>query len=121
MRDRFDVNVEEVRHPDVFGPRHTFERRNDGRRPCAVQDGAQRQAAGHGVGIGLVVQQDQNAVGVGQIALILLHAGARQRAAEFGEERRFEELGQRQIRNVRKLIANGLGALLASAVPTPST
>ena len=36
------------------------------------------------------MEQNQDAIGVGKVALILLHAGARQRAAEFGEERRFE-------------------------------
>ena len=90
LRDRLDVNVEQVGHADVFGARHTFERRDHGRRSGAMQHRAQREAAGHRIGVGLVVQQDQDAIGVGQIALILLHAGARQRAAEFGEERRFE-------------------------------
>ncbi len=67
-----------------------FERRDDGRGSGAVQHRAQREAAGHRVGIGLVVEQDQDAIGVREVALVLLHAGARQRAAEFGEERRFE-------------------------------
>ena len=98
------------------------QRGNDGGGSRTVQHRAQGEAAGHRVGIGLVVQQDQDAIGVGQIALVLLDAGARQRTAEFGEQRRFEELGKREVRDVGKLVADGLRALLAvGAMPTPST
>ena len=62
----------------------------------AAQDVAQRQAAGHGVGIGIVVQQDQHAVGVAEVALVLLDARARQRSAELGQQRAAEELRHRR-------------------------
>ena len=58
------------------------------------QQVAQRQAAGQRVGVRVVVQQDQDAVGVGEVALVLLHARAGHRAAQLGDERRAEELGQ---------------------------
>jgi hypothetical protein len=95
------------------GPRDPFERRNHGRGPRSVQHRAQRESARHGVGIGLVVEQNQDAVRVGEVALILLHAGSGQRAAELGEQRRFEQLRQRQIGHVGKMVANCLGPLLA--------
>ena len=90
LGDRLDVNIEQVRHAHVFGAGHALERRNDGRGSRAVQHGSQRQATGHRVGVGLVVQQNEDAIGIGEVALILLHAGARQGAAEFGKKRRFE-------------------------------
>ena len=116
MSRRFD-------HAQVLGPRDAFERGDDGRRSGAMQHRAQRQPAGHRVGIGLVVQQDENAIGVGQIALILLHAGARQRAAELGEQRRLEQLGQGEIGDVGELVADGLAPASRGRrpMPTPST
>ena len=113
LRDRLDVNVEQVGHAHVFGARHTLERRNHGCRPGAVQHRSQREPAGHRIGVGLVVKQDEDAIGISQIALILLHAGARERAAEFGEKRRFEEFGKGQVGDVGEVVADGLGALLA--------
>ena len=120
-RDRFDVDVEQVRHPQVFGPRHPLERRNHSGRPRAVQDGAQREAAGHRIRIGLVVQQDQDAIGVSQIALILLHTRARQGAAELGEERRFEELDRERYETSGNWSRMASARFSRSAVPTPST
>ena len=46
--------------------------RDDGRLLGAAQDVAQRQAAGHRVGIGIVVQENQDAVGVAEEPLVLL-------------------------------------------------
>ena len=63
---------------------------------------AQRQAARHRVGIGIVVRQDQHAIRVVHVALILLDALARDRAAELGEERRSGQLGQRDRRDFRE-------------------
>ena len=68
----------------------------------AAQHVAQRQAAGHRVGIGIVVQQDQHAVGVGEVALVLLDARAGQRAAELGRERAAEQLREVEIRDFRE-------------------
>ena len=93
-RDRLDVDVEQVGHPQVLRPRHALHGADDGRRLGAAQQVAQREAAGQRVGIGIVVQQDQHAIGVGEVALVLLHARARQRPAELGEQRRAEQLGQ---------------------------
>ena len=101
-RDLLDVDVEHVGHPQVLRPRHALHRADDRRRLGAAQQVAQRQAAGQRVGIGIVVQQDQHAVGVGEVALVLLHAGARHRAAELGDQRRPDELGQVEVRDVGK-------------------
>ena len=68
--------------------------RDDGRLLGAAQHVAQRQAAGHRVGIGVVVQENQDAVGVAEEALVLLDLEARQRAAELGEQRPAEQLGE---------------------------
>ena len=40
----------------------------------AAEHVAQREAARHRVGIRIVVQQDQDAIGVAEVALVLLHA-----------------------------------------------
>ena len=52
---------------------------------------------GQRVGIGFVVEQDQHAVGVGEVPLVLLHARARQRSAELGRQRRRQQLGQVEV------------------------
>ena len=62
-------------------------RADDRRRPRPAEHVAQRQARGQRVGVRLVVKQDQHAVGVGEVALVLLHARARQRPAQFRGER----------------------------------
>ena len=77
----------------------------------APQHVAQRQAAGHRVGVRVVVQHDQDAVGVAEIALVLLDARARQRAAELGEQRPAEQLRHREIGDVGELGVELLGAL----------
>ena len=59
-----DLDVEQVRHPQVLGPRHALQRAEDGGRLRAAEDVAQRQAAGHRVRVRVVVQQDQHAVRV---------------------------------------------------------
>ena len=82
-----------------------------------MQQRAQRKPAGHGVGIRLVVEENQDAIGILEIASILLNARARQRSAELGEQRRFEELGQRKVPDVREVRAHRFGALLAIGRP----
>ncbi len=69
---RLDVDVEQVDHAEVLRPRHALDRADDGRGLRAPQDVPQRQAAGHRVGIGVVVQQDEDPIGVAEIALVLL-------------------------------------------------
>ena len=80
-RDLLDVDVEHVGHPQVLGPRDPLHGADDRRRLGAAQQVAQRQAARQRVGIRIVVQQNQHAVGIGEVPLILLHARARHRAA----------------------------------------
>ena len=121
-RDRLDVDVEQVDHPQVFRPRDALDRADDRRRLGAAQDVAQRQAAGHGVGVRIVVQQDQHAIGVAEVALVLLDARARQRPAELGEQRR-----RRTAPTSRDTTTSGNSAwnssarLLVAAAPMPST
>ncbi len=50
-----------------------------------------------------MVQQDEHAVRVAEVALVLLDLGPCERPAEFGEEGAAEELGHRQVRHVREL------------------
>jgi hypothetical protein len=59
LRDLLDGDVEQVRHPEVFRPRHPLDRADDGGRLGAAQHVSQRQAAGHRVRIGIVVEQEE--------------------------------------------------------------
>ena len=99
-RDLLDLDVEHVRHPQVLRPRHALHRADDRGRLGAAQQVAQRQAAGQRVRVGIVVEQDQDAVGVGEIPLVLLHAGAGHRSAQLGDQRRPEQLGQVEVRDL---------------------
>ena len=110
-RDRLDVHVEQVDHPQVFRARHALHGADDRRGLRAPEHVPQREAAGQRVGIGIVVQQDQHAVGVAEVALILLDPRPRQRPAEFGQQRSAEQLGHRQVRHVRELGAKLVGPL----------
>ncbi len=110
------MDVEEIDHAHVFGARDAFERGDHGGRARTVQHRPKCEAAGHRIGVWFVVEQDQNAIGVSQVALVLLDARPCQGTAELGEERRFEELGQRQVRDIGKLVAHRLCALLAILV-----
>jgi hypothetical protein len=47
------------------------------------------------------VQQDQHAVGVRKVPLVLLDAGACQRPPQFGRQRRRQELGKVELRELR--------------------
>ena len=96
-RDDLDVDVEQVHHPLVLGPGDALQRRDDRRLLGAAQHVAQRQAAGHRVGIRIVVQEDEDAVGVAEEALILLDLEAGEGAAELGEQRPAEQLRERQV------------------------
>ena len=53
------------------------------------------------VGIGIVVQQDEHAIGVGEVALILLHTSARQRPAQLRCERSGDKFGKIEVRDLR--------------------
>jgi hypothetical protein len=111
-RDRLDVDVEQVDHPHVLRPRDALDRPDDRGRLRPPQHVAQRQPARHRVWVGLVVQHDQHALGVAEVPLVLLHPRARQRSAEFGEQRTAEQLRHREIRDVREFVAEFFRALL---------
>ena len=122
QRDDLDVDVEQVHHPLVLRPRHALQRRDDGRLPVAVQHRAERQAAGHRVGIRIVVQEDEHPVGVAEESLILLDAEAGEGAAELGEKRTAEELGEGQVIELGKQRLQLVFTLSrVCEVPTPST
>ena len=101
--DDLDVDVEQVHHPLVFRPRDAMERGDHRRLLGAAQHVAQREAAGQRVGVGIVVEEDEDAVGVAQEALVLLNLEAGERAAELGEQRPAEQLRQRQVVQLGKL------------------
>ena len=101
-RHLLDVDVEQVHHPLVFRTRDPLERGDHGRLPVAAQHVAQRQAAGEGIGIGIVVQKDEDAVGVAEESLVLLDLEPGQRAAELGEKRTAEELRQCEVVQLRE-------------------
>ena len=68
------------------------------------------------VGIGVVVQQDQHAVGVAEVPLVLLDPRAGQRPAELGEQRPAE-----QLRHRRGTTTSGKSACSSSTrLPWPS-
>ena len=80
-----DLQVEQLQHPQVLRPADAVHAADDGRLTRAAQQVAQRQAAGDRVGIGIVVQQDQDAIGVRQIALILLDLLPGHRASQLDD------------------------------------
>ncbi len=111
-RDLLDVNVEHVGHAQVLGPRHSLDGADDRRRLGAPEQVPQRQAAGQRVGVGIVVKQDQHAVGVGEVPLILQDARARHRPTQLGHQRRADQFAQADMRDVRFSRAGVLGRLL---------
>jgi hypothetical protein len=110
-RHDLDLQIEELEHAQVFGPAHAIHAPDDRRLARAPQNVAQREPTRDGVGIGIVVQKDENAVGVGQEALVLLDALARDRPAQLDEKCRARELRQRQTRNLGKRLAQFVRAL----------
>ena len=108
---RLDLDVEEVGHAQVLRAGDAVEGSDDGRRLRAMQEVAEGEAAGEGVRIGIVVQEDQDAVRVGEVALILLDAGAGERAAERVLQRPFDQVAQREPRDLREVV-DPVGRLL---------
>ena len=98
-----DLNIEQVHHPLVLGPGDPLERGNDRRLPVAAEHVPQCQATGEGIGIGIVVEEDQDAIGVTEEPLILLDLEAGERAAELGEKWAAEEFRERQVIEFGKL------------------
>ena len=112
-RDLLDVDVEHVRHAQVLRPGHALHRADDRRRLGAAQQVAQRQAAGQRVGIGVVVEEDQDAIGVGEVALVLLDPGPGHRAAQLGDQRRPQQLGRAEMGDVAVAVHLDVGPALA--------
>jgi len=110
-RDRFDVDVEQIHHPDVLGPRGADLRAEYRGLLRAAEHVAQGEAAGHRIGVGVVVKQDQNAIGVAEEPLVLLHPQACQRTAEFEQQRRPEELRDREVIHLGEELAQLLFVL----------
>ena len=86
------MDVEHVRHAQVLRPGDALHRADDRGRLGAAEQVAQGEAARQRVGVRIVVEQDQDAIGVGEVALVLLHARARHRPAQLGHERRPDQL-----------------------------
>ena len=116
-RHRFDGDVEQVGHPQVLGPGHALERADDRRRLRPVQQVAQREAAAHRIRIGVVVEQDQHPVRVGEVPLVLLNPRPRQRPAEGGHQRVLEQLPEAKHRHVGEVGPPGVGARRRVADP----
>ena len=111
-RHRLHVNVEDVRHPQVLWARHTLKRAEDRRGLRTPQQVAQGQTAGHGIRIWVVVQQNQDAVGIRQVALVLLDLGSRDRPAQLVQQRPSE-----QVRHAEGSDLGELGAQLIHPLP----
>ena len=94
--DRLDMDVEQVQHPEVLGPGHALDGADDGGGLRAAEQVPQGQPRRHGVGVRVVVQQDEHLVGVVEVPLELLHAGPGHRPADLGDERRADQVRQRQ-------------------------
>ena len=103
------------------GRGHALHRADDRRRLGPPQQVAQRQAAGQRVRIGIVVQQDEHAIGIGEVALVLLHARARHRPAELGDQRRPDQLRQVHVGDVGELRLELVGRLRIHGDPVWST
>ncbi len=109
--DGFDANVEEIRHSQVLWTGDALEGAENRCRPCAMEQVAQRQTARQGVGVRVVVEENQHAVGVCEVALILLDPGPGQRATERGKQGTLEELAETESRDLREGAGPVLGAL----------
>ena len=69
----FDLDVEQPHHGDVFGPRHLAKRADGGGLPVAPKEAAQRHGAGDGVGVRVVLDKNQQVVGLAQGFPQVLH------------------------------------------------
>jgi hypothetical protein len=105
------MDVEQVHHALVLGARHPLQRGDDGCLFRPPQHIPQRQAAGHGVRIRVVVQHDDDAVGIAEESLVLLDLEAGERPAELGEKRASEQLGEGEVIQFGKLRLQLLFAL----------
>jgi hypothetical protein len=106
-----NLQIEQLEHAQVLGPRDAVHATNDRCLTRAAEDVAQREAAGNGVRVRIVVEEDEDAVGVGEEALILLNALASDGTSELDEQRRAGEFGQREARDLRELLSQFVSAL----------
>jgi hypothetical protein len=95
-RQYLDLQVQQLQHAQVLGAGHAVHAPDDGGLSGAAQDVAQRKPAGDGIRIRIVVQQDEDAIRIRHIALILLHALPIDRASELDLQRRTREFRQRE-------------------------
>jgi hypothetical protein len=86
-RHDLDLDVEEVHHPLVLRPGDTLKRRDHCRLPVAPQHVAKRQPTSEGIGIGIVVQENEDPVSVTEEPLVLLDLETGKGATELGEQR----------------------------------
>ena len=84
-RQDIHLNVEQVHHSLILGPRDALQRRQRGGLLRSTKDVPQRETAGHGVGIGIVMEDDDDPIGVGEEPLILLNLESGEGAAELGK------------------------------------
>ena len=112
-RDLLDVDVQHVGHPQVFRPRHPLHRPDDRRRLGAAQQVAQREAAGERIRIRVVMEEDEDAVGVGEVALVLLDPRPGHRAAELGDQAGPQQLRQLEMGDVAVAVHPDVGPGLA--------
>ena len=99
-----------------FSGRHALHGADDRRRPRPAHV-PECQARGQCIRVRLVVKQDEHPVGVRKVTLVLLHPGPGEGPAQFGRERRRDELAEVEMRDFRhhrpQLV---LAALIRNAV-----
>ncbi len=113
--DDFHLDIQQVLHPQVLGARGALKGRDHRSLLRAAQHVAQREPAGHGVRVRVVVQQNQHAIRIAEEPLILLDLQPRQRSAEFDEQRLPEEVRNRKIVDLGKKDAQFLLVLVRVA------
>ena len=84
--DLVDLDLERFHHREVLRPRHPAERQERGRRPRPAEEGSEREARGHRVRIGIVLQQDADPVLPGEEVSHLLDANPQKRAVHLGAQ-----------------------------------
>ena len=71
--DVFDLDIEQLHHGDVFGPRHLAKGANSGGLAVASEKGAQGHGAGDGIGVRVVLDENQQVVRLAQGFPQVLH------------------------------------------------
>ena len=81
-----DLDLQRLHHRQVLRPGHPAERQERCRRPRAAEQGPEGEARGHGVRIGVVLEEDADAVLVGEEVPHLLDANAEEGAVHLGTQ-----------------------------------